>query len=133
MERHLGDQAYDAVMEALSPAEQAAFAAHVQGCEPCRRDLAATADALGLLALPLSLVPPPAAARWRLLAAAHTGRFADFVPRVAGFFDVARARAGELLDWLDDPDRWVPLVDWFHVIHLDGGAAVAGADAGFVR
>lgn len=134
MERHLDDQAYDAVIAALPPGgEQTAVAAHLQGCDACRHEWATTADALALLALPLPLAPPPLGARERLLEATQTGRFADFIPRVAHFFDVAQERAAELLDWLDEPARWETLMDWFHVIHLDGGPAVAGADAGFVR
>ena len=133
MERHLGDQAYDAVMTVLPPREQAVLAAHLARCDTCSRDLRDAADALALLALTLPLLPPPGDARERLLAAARTGRFADFIPQVARLFDVAQERAAELLDWIDEPGRWEPLVDWFHVIHLDGGPAVAGADAGFAR
>jgi hypothetical protein len=130
---HLGEQAYEYLIETLPPEEQAAFTAHLASCTFCSRELAATAEALGTVALTLDPVPPPPAGRERLLAATRTGRFADFADRVARFFDVARERAAELLDWIDEPGRWERQLDWIHLLHLEGGPAVAGADAGFVR
>jgi anti-sigma factor ChrR (cupin superfamily) len=133
MTGHVGERAYDYLMEALPPEEQAELGAHLESCTSCRRELRATAEALGALAETLDPVPPPPEAREWLLAATRTGRFGDFVEQVARFFDVARERAAELLDWIDEPSRWERPLDWFHLIHLEGGPAVAGADAGFSR
>ncbi|HEX2568344.1 MAG TPA: cupin domain-containing protein [Polyangia bacterium] len=133
MTGHVGERAYDYLMEALPPEEQSALTAHLASCTFCSRELRATAEALGTVALALDPVPPPPGGRERLLAATRTGRFADFAERVARFFDVARERAGELLDWIDEPGRWERQLDWIHLVHLEGGPAVAGADAGFVR
>lgn len=130
---HLGERAYDYLMETLPPEEQAAVTAHLAACAFCTRELAATAEALGAVALALDPASPPPEGRERLLAATRTGRFADFADRVAHLFDVARERAAELLDWIDDPSRWERQLDWIHLLHLEGGPAVAGADAGFVR
>ena len=100
-------------------------------------ELAATAEALSLLAVALPPAPPsPASAlRARLLSSARgPARFAPFIDRLARLIDVAADRARELLASLERPETWLPsLGPNVALVHLPGGPAVAGADVGFVR
>lgn len=85
--------------------------------------------------LALEPVPPDPAVRARLLrSVAATPRFDTFVDRVAGLLDVVAAKARELLARVDDAASWVagPGPD-VSLYHLEGGANLAGAIAGFVR
>ena len=101
-------------------------------------ELAATSEALSLLAVALPPVRPPShapALRARLLLSARgPARFAPFIDRLARLIDVAADRARELLASLERPETWLPsLGPNVALVHLPGGPAVAGADVGFVR
>jgi hypothetical protein len=73
--------------------------------------------------------------RQRLLAClTHEGRFDRFVPNVAELLAVERSVAGQYLDLLGQPNRWVPgLLSGMSLIHLEQGQAIGPAIAGFVR
>ncbi|MBK8260744.1 MAG: cupin domain-containing protein [Nannocystis sp.] len=93
-------------------------------------------EALEALALALPR-PAPRSELWdRLIASvsAAEGRFAPFVDRLAAMIDVDAARAAALLGSIAAPEGWSPaLGPGIALMHLEGGAAVAGADVGFVR
>lgn len=93
-----------------------------------------------LLARLLDAVPPEqpsASLKKRLLddAARVTGRqrFAGFVERVASLTDLAREKAEELLDALDDAARWVGHGTETALFHVEPGPRLANAIVGFVR
>lgn len=97
-------------------------------------ELEALLDVGGTLALLQAPVPPSAAARDRLLAAAGHERFARFTHRFAALFDVAVERARELLRLIDEPRAWVDGPSpgsW--LVHFQAGPSLAGADTGFVK
>jgi len=101
-------------------------------------ELAATRDALALLAVALPPVQPsmhaPALRARLLLSARGPARFAPFIDRLARLIDVAADRARELLASLERPETWLPSPGPnVALVHLPGGPAVAGADVGFVR
>lgn len=88
---------------------------------------ASGADAASLASVRVRLFDAPA----RALA---PGLFERFGARFAAIFDVTLERAKELLGLVDDPLAWEPGPgpgSW--LIHFQGGPAVAGADAGFVK
>lgn len=118
----------------IDPDDGASVSAHISACDACAGELAELEDALASLALSLDPVAPSPAARDRVIAAAKSGRFADFADRFASIFDVAVDRARELLGWIDDPSKWetgpAPRTG---LIHFPAGPACAGADTGFVR
>ena len=64
-------------LDALTPDERRAVEAHVQGCEECRRDLAAFATVTARMADSVMMATPPAALRSRILEAVRAE------PRVA--------------------------------------------------
>lgn len=92
-------------------------------------------EGLEALALALPRPSPSPGLRDRLLASvrAPERRLAPFADRLAALFDVAVARAGDLLTALADPRTWKALGPGIALIDVDGGPAVAGADVGFVR
>ncbi|HRI11153.1 MAG TPA: cupin domain-containing protein [Nannocystaceae bacterium] len=92
-------------------------------------------EALEALALALPRPSPSPGLRDRLLAsvAAPERRLAPFADRLAALFDVAVARASELLAALADPRAWKALSPGIGLVDVDGGPAIAGADVGFVR
>ncbi|MBK9033006.1 MAG: cupin domain-containing protein [Myxococcales bacterium] len=104
--------------------------------EPALRDeLAALELATAELATALPGVAPSPAVRARLLAAAEpAARFERFVARFAALFDVAAARARELLGLIDQADAWAAGPEpGCALIHFTAGPSLAGADTGFVR
>jgi len=93
-------------------------------------------SALTALALALPRPDPRADLRDRLMASvgAPELRFAPFIERLAAMIDVSAARAAALLASMAAPERWTPAIGpGIALMHLEGGAAVAGADVGFVR
>lgn len=84
-------------------------------------------------------VAPSPSLRARLLASvdaapAPAARYERFVARFAALFDVAAARARELLALVDQPAAWEDGPSpgsW--LVHFQAGPALAGADTGFVR
>ena len=87
------------------------------------------------LALALDEARPPEALRARLLTSVDrpAQRFAPFIDRLAAMLDVGVDRAQAFLQSIADPASWSPLLPGVELMHLQGGAAVAGADVGFVR
>lgn len=93
-----------------------------------------------LLADLLDAVPaatPSTALKDRLMKSAASvtsaQRYASFVDRIAALTDLARDKATELLDALDDAARWVGGGTETALFHVDGGPRVANAIVGFVR
>ena len=83
----------------------------------------------------LAPVAPPPSVRERLMASIGVGvpgRFERFAQRVAEMYDVAIARARELIGMIDDPSTHDRAIPGAALIHFQGGPACAGADCGFV-
>jgi len=87
------------------------------------------------LSLALDELEPPSALRARLLASVDrpAQRFAPFIDRLAAMIDVGVERAQSFLQSIADPSSWTPLLPGVELMHLEGGASLAGADVGFVR
>lgn len=100
-----------------------------------RAEADAVGEALSALAVALPSPSPHPDLRTRLLASASgPARFAPFIDRLARMIDVAADAARELLASIDRPGAWLPSpAPNVLLIHLPGGPAVAGLDAGFVR
>jgi putative transcriptional regulator len=65
---------------------------------------------------------------------ASASRLAGFGDRLATFFDLAPARAGELLrEAAGEAAGWETLTPGARLFHLAGGPRVVGADCGLVR
>jgi putative transcriptional regulator len=90
------------------------------------------ADLLGATA-----VAPSAGLKDRLLKSASAvtsaQRYATFVDRIAQLTDLAKDKANDLLNALDDAARWVGGGTETALFHVDGGPRVANAIVGFVR
>jgi len=98
-----------------------------------RAELAAHQHATAELADALPGVAPSPSLRARLLASVDAP-YDRFVARFAALFDVAAARARELLALIDRPSAWEDGPSpgsW--LVHFTAGPALAGADTGFVR
>ena len=107
---------------------------HLGRCRRCKLELAAIDEVYN--ALPLDLDPPPAPLwlRERILSdVARENRFEQFCARVAKLIDVAKEKARDLLGKIDSPEVWVKGPAVSRLFHLPGGAAVAGANCGFVH
>jgi hypothetical protein len=93
------------------------------------------ADVLERLVSALPPVTPSPGARKRLLdTLAGPERFRAFFGQLALHFDLGVAVVRELLARIDDPAAWEATPSpWIKLIHFEGGPALAGADAGFVR
>jgi putative transcriptional regulator len=87
--------------------------------------------------LEATAVPPSATLRDRLLKSASTvtsaQRYASFADRIAQLTDLAKDKANDLLNALDDAARWVGGGTETALFHVDGGPRVANAIVGFVR
>lgn len=94
------------------------------------------AELLAELVDSLAAAPPSASLKDRLMKSIESeGRFGErFAERMAVITDLARDKAKELLDAIDDAARWVEggLLG-VNLFHIDGGPRVAGAIVGFVR
>lgn len=93
-------------------------------------------ELFGALVDALPLEAAPSALKDRLMKSVATeSRFGDrFAAQMAGIVDLAKGKAQELLDAIDDATRWensalLP----FSLFHIDGGPRVANAVVGFVR
>lgn len=119
----------DHALGRTSPADQA------QLDPPQRAEVDTIAEALTALAVALPTPPLPTALRARLLASTGgPARFAPFIDRLARMIDVAAELARDLLASIDLPSAWQPSpAPNVLLIHLPGGPAVAGLDAGFVK
>jgi quercetin dioxygenase-like cupin family protein len=95
------------------------------------------ADAQQLTAALSAEVPAeaaPGALRGRLLAALdHVSRFERFADAVAQLLDIERSRAEQLLDQLDNRERFYELMPGIELFWVEGGPRVANAVRGFVR
>lgn len=93
------------------------------------------AEALSSLAVALPPVTPPPSLRARLMASVRgPARYAPFIDRLARMVDLATDRVQTLLASLARPDVWQPSPGPnIHLVHFDGGPAVATADVGFVK
>lgn len=98
-------------------------------------DEPALGEALAAVAAALPAEVPPPALRARLLATlASPDRFRAFFDELARQFDLTVAAVRDLLARIDDPAAWEASPSrHIQLIHFDGGPALAGADAGFVR
>ncbi len=137
--QHVDEYLPELAMGVLAGADLATVEGHLRGCSRCERELAATQDLIGDLALALPPDPPPAELRARVLDSAgggpSKGRFAMFVEQLAALCDVAADKARELLDLIDTASAWEPGPNaGSRLVHLDRGPALA-ADTlvGFVR
>ncbi|MSP59577.1 MAG: hypothetical protein EXR72_04405 [Myxococcales bacterium] len=135
MSGHLGDRLFDFVLGTLEPGERAELERHVAGCANCAALGAAESETFAALALALPPLAPSPALRVRLEATlAAGGRVDPLLDRIGRFFDLTVEKARALLDSIDRATNWEPSgVPGVDLIHLQGGPAVAGADAGFVR
>jgi hypothetical protein len=71
-----------------------------------------------------------------LLSSATTGvlRYAPFFEKVGTLFDVERPGVARMFEKAQRADEWTPGPHpSIALLHLESGAAVAGADVGFVR
>lgn len=107
---------------------------HLGRCNMCARELHIIDDAYAALPLALPVATPPAELRARVLdEVARSSRFETLCGRVGGMLDLAREKARELLDWIDDAGRWIAGPTPSVIIHLPGGPRVAHANCGFVK
>ena len=101
---HIEDRLPDFVLGLLSGEERALVEAHLAGCEACRGAARTLQDAVGLAAVGLG---SPSGGREQLLQALEGGRrFEQFVPQVAGLFDLSEDAARTLLAQIDDAQAW---------------------------
>lgn len=104
--------------------------------EPDEAHARSLADALAALARLLPEAPASPAGRERLLRAVAdpARRYLPFLERLARFFDLAPARAREILEAVAQPAAWTlgPLPG-IELMHLQGGPSLAGVDVGLVR
>lgn len=101
-----------------------------------RAELEGYQRATAELADALPGVAPSPSLRARLLASADepAPRYDRFVARFAALFDVAAARARELLALIDQPAAWeTGPAPGCWLVHFTAGPSLAGADTGFVR
>ncbi len=109
------------------------------GLDPFLADLAASGDEDAIEALTPALAPAPRGApspalRTRLLdAALPSGRLWRFERAVAELLDLSVERVRVVLDRLDEPSTWVPLMPGVAICWVDGGPRVQGALRGFMR
>src|SRR5438105_1128682 len=79
---------------------------------------------------------PPPSLRRRLLSAATAGpmRFAPFFDGLGRLFDLEQSAVVRVLERADSESEWEPGPHpAIRLLHLTGGPALAGADAGLVR
>ena len=98
-----------------------------------QHELVAHRQAAHALIAGLAPIAPPPYLLERLLASVGGGRFERFADRFAAMFDVATARARELLGWIHDPAKWHPATPGVALIHFRGGPAHVGADCGVIK
>jgi putative transcriptional regulator len=121
-------------LDLLEGDERASAENHVGACAVCARELAASVEALGALALSVGTVSPPASLRKHVLGqAAGDPFFSGILARFSRLFDVTEARAREILATVSDPASWEPYIPGVLLLHFDPGPSVAEADAGIVR
>lgn len=77
--------------------------------------------------------PAPAFGRLAAMLARPEERLAPFAERLGSMIDVGTDVARSYLARIFDPDSWEGLMPGIDVVHLQGGAATAGSDVGFVR
>jgi hypothetical protein len=120
------------VLGLLEPDDVAAVERALARDPAMAAELRAYDEAAARLIDQVAPLAPPASVRERLLASAAAGRFERFVERVAQMYDVAVARARELVGMIDDPSTYDRQLPGAALIHFQGGPAYAGADCGFV-
>jgi putative transcriptional regulator len=91
-------------------------------------------ELLGALMMALPSEQPADALKDRLLKSTETAsRFERFVARVGELCDLAKDKAQELLDSIDDASLWNPGTPGTSLFDIKGGPMVANAVVGFVR
>lgn len=128
------DELAELALGTLPAAHRAAIARDIAPDELAAAE-ADAAEALSSLAVALTPVAPSPGLRDRLMASARgPARFAPFIDRLARLVDLTGERVQALLASLASPGTWLPTPGPnVHLVHFDGGPAVAAADAGFVR
>lgn len=128
------DELAELALGTLPAAHRAAIARDL-GADALAAAEADAAEALSSLAVALMPVAPSPGLRDRLMASARgPARFAPFIDRLARMVDLTGERVQALLASLSQPGTWQPTPGPnVHLVHFDGGPAVAAADAGFVR
>jgi hypothetical protein len=123
------------VLGTLPDAEREELHALVAASPELQREIDLLTEALVGAAEALPPVAPSPGARARLLAdLAGPDRFRPFFAELARRFDLGVEAVRALLARIDDPAAWEATeIPWVKLIHFDGGPALAGADAGFVR
>lgn len=126
---HLDDLVMDYVLGMLDGPTVATIEFHLGGCPPCRLAVSEVEEDLAAMTLALPRHAPGPGLRDRLLSSArfHHGE------ALGRFFDLPPSRARALLEALDAEASWVPGPHGLRLMHLEGGASLAGADCGFVR
>ena len=112
-------------------AEQASGSADEQQLAELLADLANVTTSTSSV-----LASEVASGRARLLAAVsgRADRFAPFFEKLSRFFDLSVEKVQAVLERAERESEWQPgPLPWVSLFHLEGGAAIAGLDAGFVR
>ena len=145
MSYHIDEWIPDLVLGTLDDARRDEVELHLERCARCSGELADATAALSDMALPLPPVRPHPSVFTDLLTSIAAGepgpqgataadRFGELIDRVAELFDLGRERVRALLDLVDEPAAWRPgKVPGISLLDFRGGAALVGADAGFVR
>ena len=135
MSAHVADELWEYALGMLAPVEREAVEQHLTACGACTAELSAATETLSQVALELPPLAPSPELFEKILAATEpgAGRFAGVVDRLAELFDLARDEAGRLLDSVATA-LWSPSgISGVDLLHVAGGPAIAGCDAGLVR
>jgi putative transcriptional regulator len=135
MKPELRDRLPELALGTLPDAERDALRAEVAASPELQRELELLTEALARTAEALPPLAPSPAARARLLESlSGPDRFRPFFAELARRFDLTVEAVRGLLARIDHPAAWEgSAVPWVKLIHFEGGPALAGADAGFVR
>jgi hypothetical protein len=129
------DRLPEFVLGTLPASEQDALRLEIDASPDLQRQVARLSETLAHTAGALRPLTPSSAARRRLLdTLAGPERFRPFFAELARRFDLTVEAVRGLLARVDDPAAWEATPSpWIKLIHFDGGPAIAGADAGFIR
>jgi hypothetical protein len=129
------DRLPEYVLGTLPAGHRAALRAEVDASPDLQREVAHLTEALAHTARGLTPLSPSPSARSRLLESlGGPDRFRPFFAELTRRFDLTVEVVRALLARIDDPAAWQPSPwPWIELIHFQGGPALSGADAGFVR